>query len=145
MAKKLPLNNMIRHISVSVKNPKRSAEILAELTNGRTETFNTRGLENGWVCIWNDNLNKLVEFLPEGFLMYPTETGASFKKVNIPFGYNSTHLQVETRLSLSQIKEIAEKFSCKNYFREQFGGPLFEVWIEDELLVELIPKNYNLG
>lgn len=135
---------MIRHASVSVKNAKRSAEILAELTCGRVEPFNARGLENAWVCIWNEKLNELVEFLPEGFLMYPTESGACFKRIQTPIGYNSTHLQVETRLSISQIQKIADKFLCKNYFRELFGGPLYEVWIEDEFLVELIPKNYKL-
>jgi hypothetical protein len=128
----------ILHLSVTSKNPQKSSEILAELTNGKAMAFRSKSMEGAWVCMWNEATNELIEFLPEGYLMQPTELGANFKKVETPHGYNSTHFQIETDIPVSTIKAVADKHKCHNYFRPRFGGPLYEVWIEDQILVEFV-------
>ena len=128
----------IRHLSVTSKAPERSAKILAEMTKGKSEPFRSKNMQGAWVCLWDEENDQLIEFLPERYLMIPTEVGANFKKLDIAQGFNSTHFQIEVDSPLDLIKEIAERYDCHHYFRPKFGGPLYEVWIEDQLLVEFV-------
>lgn len=128
----------ITHLSVVVKNPKLSCQILAEMTQGRAEEFKSKNMSGDWVCMWGNDTDELVEFLPHGYLMHPTALGANFKKIETPLGYNSTHFQLEISIALEEIKTVADKYQLHHYFRPRFGGPLYEVWIEDQFLVEFV-------
>lgn len=128
----------IKHLSIVVQNPKRAAHVLAELSGGRPESFGSTNMQGAWVCLWGGDTDELIEFLPEGYLLHSTELGANFKKSDAKLGYNSTHFQIEVDIPLAKIKEIASKHNCHHYFRPRFGGPLYEVWIEDQCLVEFV-------
>ena len=128
----------IRHLSVTVKNPERSATILAEMTGGSAEVFPSQKMQGAWVCIWDETKNNLVEFLPNEYLMYPTEYGADFRKFGHPQNFNSTHFLLEIDFPLIELQKVPDKYKCRHSFRPRFGGPLYDVWIEDQLLVEFI-------
>lgn len=126
----------IRHLSITVKNPETAAKALAEMTCGAAEPFISKNMTGAWVCIWNRSKNHLVEFLPDGFLMYPTEYGADFKKMDSNVNYKSTHFQLEVDIALDEIKIIANKYRFRHSFRPNRGGPLYDVWFEDQVLIE---------
>lgn len=88
------------------------------------------------MCIWDESKNHLIEFLPDGYLMHATEYGADFKKMDTNLNYKSTHFQIEVDIPLNQIKSIADKNKFSHSFRRSRGGPLYDVWFEDQLLVE---------
>ncbi len=123
----------IRHVSVSVSNPERAASILAEITGGQVRRFRSPRM-NG--ACWDENLNHLIEFLPNSYLMFPTEYGADFKEMDTVQNFNSTHFLLEVDLPMSKIKEVADRYGCENRFRPKCGGPLYDVWIEEQFLVE---------
>lgn len=128
----------IKHLSVVVKNPELSAKIVAEISDGRAVQFGSKNMQGAWVCMWGGDTDELIEFLPEGYLMYATDLGANFKPVVEKHGYNSTHFQLEVSISLAKIKSVADKYNCRNYLRPRFGGPLYEVWVEEQFLVEFV-------
>ncbi|WP_413291350.1 hypothetical protein [Bdellovibrio sp. HCB337] len=128
----------IKHLSVSVKQPEQAAKALAEMTGGKAERFISRNMPGAWVCIWDEKTNHLIEFLPDGYLMHPTEYGADFKKLDFDMNYNSTHFQLEVKTPLSDIQEVADNYGLAHKFRPTRGGPLYDVWFEKMLLVEFV-------
>ena len=50
--------------------------------------------------------------------------------------YKSTHFQLEVDATVNEIKLVADKNSFRHVFRANRGGPLYDVWFEDQLLVE---------
>ena len=68
--------------------------------------------------------------------MHATDYGADFRKMDANVNYKSTHFQLEVSTSLSEIKLIADQCGFKHSFRSNRGGPLYDVWLEDQLLVE---------
>ena len=128
----------IKHLSITVKNPETAAKALAEMTGGKPHEFRTKNMVGAWVCIWDEKTNHLIEFLPDSYLMHPTETGANFRKLDIGLSFNSSHFQLEVKTPLSDIKAIANRYSFHHYFRPRQGGPLYEVWFEDQFLVEFV-------
>ena len=128
----------IKHLSVSVKDPAKAAKALAEMTQGKAEEFISGNMPGARVCIWDEKTNHLIEFLPDGYLMYSTDYGADFKKLDFDMNYNSTHFQLEVNVPLKDIKTIADKHGLAHKFRPTRGGPLYDVWFEKELLVEFV-------
>lgn len=131
----------IKHVSVSVNNPELAAKALAEMTKGRAKTFSSGSSGNmlgAWVCIWDEQTNHLIEFLPNDYLMHPTEFGADFKKLESKQNFNSTHVQLEVSVRLVDIQSIADKYGFSHRFRARRGGPLYDVWFEKEFLVEFV-------
>ncbi len=131
---------VIKHLSIAVDSPARAAQILADLTGGTAQPFKTRTTMRAWVCLWNAEKHELIELLPRDWVMYPTSEGASFKEINASNSYNATHIQLETFTPLHQIQAIADKHGCQHYPRvnPRFGGPLYEVWIEEDFLIEFV-------
>lgn len=130
----------IKHLSLAVKHPEKVARVLAEMTNGEALQFSAGTTMNGWVCLWNAEKNELIEFLPQGWMMYPADEGARFKDIGITQKYNPTHVQLEVTVALSHLQSIANKFECQHGTRSDTrrGGPLYEVWLEDDFLIEFV-------
>ena len=126
----------IRHLSVTTQNPEKAAKALAEMTGGKAQPFSTRTMIGAWVCIWSEQENHLIEFLPDGYLMRPADYGADFHNLEMNQNYNSTHFQLEVTAPLENIKRIADQYGFKHKFRPYRGGPLYDVWFEDQLLIE---------
>lgn len=126
----------IRHLSVTARNPEKAAKALAEMTGGQAQPFISKNMPGAWVCIWDISKNHLIEFLPDGFLMHATDYGADFKKMDSNVNYKSTHFQLEVDAAVNEIKLVADKYNFRHAFRANRGGPLYDVWFEDQLLVE---------
>jgi hypothetical protein len=129
---------VIKHLSVSVNNPENVAKALAEMTGGHAEEFTSKNMSGAWVCMWDEKTNHLIEFLPNDYLMHATEYGADFQKLNSKQNFNSTHFQLEVTTPVEEIKIIANKYGLSHKFRPHRGGPLYDVWFEDQLLVEFV-------
>ena len=128
----------IKHLSVSVNKPETAAKALAEMTAGKAEPFMSRNMPGAWLCVWEEATNHLVEFLPNDYVMHATEYGADFRKHESKQNFNSTHFQLEVQIPVSEIKVVAEKYNFPHKFRPSRGGPLYDVWFEDQFLVEFV-------
>ena len=126
----------INHLSLTVNDPEIASKALAEMTNGNAKPFVSKNMPGAWVCIWDESKNHLIEFLPDGYLMHATDYGADFKKMDSNINYKSTHFQIEVDVALAKIKIIADKNKFRHSYRPNRGGPLYDVWFEEQLLVE---------
>ncbi len=128
----------IRHLSIGVNDPKQAAEAVAELTRGKVSPFHP--VKNGYVCLWSGWAGQFIEFYPKDIRLVLTNEGADFQRSPITDAFHSTHLNLTTDLTGDEVKNIAKKYSYHHYFRPSNGGPLHEVWIDDQFLLELVTK-----
>lgn len=127
----------LKHLSCAVANPRRAADALAKLTQGQVEPFHP--LPGAFVCLWGGWENQFVELYPKGKGIVPGDgdDGGDFADVD-SFTRGSVHLNLDTEVSAEEIKKIAAEFGYRYCYRPKSGGPLHEVWLENELLVELV-------
>jgi len=52
----------------------------------------------------------------------------------------SIHFMLETVQSLDHLKAVADKHELHHRFRPRLGGPLYEIWIESQILVEFVSE-----
>ena len=130
----------IKHLSVGVIDPKRAAECLANLSEGTIEPFHP--VEEAYVCLWGGWEGEFVEFYPKQVHLRPTSQGAEFDETlaKVP-DYAATHINLDVDLTGDEVIAIAKEYEFQHHFRPSHGGPLHEVWIENELLVELVTKD----
>ena len=126
----------IKHLSINSDTPKRSAQVLAELTLGEAKPFPSASMDNAWQCIWSESENVLIEFIPSNYALIYGEHAAIYDKQSEIQNFNASHLMLEANLSIAELTHIADKYELKHRFRARFGGPLYEVWLEEGLLVE---------
>ena len=133
------MSTALRHLSIGVNDLKRVAEAVAQLTKGNVQSF--LPVKVAYVCLWPDWSGQFVEFYPKGVQLVPTAEGAEFHWIhNIP-ECSSTHINLNTELTGEEVKSIATRYGYKHYFRTSGGGPFYEVWIENSILVELVTKD----
>ena len=126
----------IKHLSINAHNPERSAHILAELTLGEAKPFPSASMENAWQCIWDENENTLIEFIPNNYALKFGEHAATYEKQDKVQNFHASHFMIEASLSVLELANIADKYELMHRFRRKFGGPLYEIWLEEGLLVE---------
>ena len=128
----------IKHLSITAQNPERAAKILAKLTDGLAYPFPSRTMEGAWVCAWDKQAGELIEFIPNNYLLCPGKYAAEYASREVAQNFNSTHFMLETEQSLDQLKSVAEKHELYHRFRPRLGGPLYEIWLEPQVLVEFV-------
>lgn len=145
---------MINHISIAVHNPEKVANVIAELWNGFVVPFPPA--PNSFMVLANDGRGSAVEVTPIDIVLEPgkglppeenfsTETlteehEARFVRTdNVP-QYVPTHLNINTHLSIEEIKEIGRRegwrvLTCN---RDRGLFQLVELWIEDRFMLEVM-------
>ncbi|MGF1704240.1 hypothetical protein L4D09_28595 [Photobacterium makurazakiensis] len=138
----------IKHLSISSKVPERSAAILAELTSGEVKPFPSKTMENAWLCIWDEGENELIEFIPNQYALCYGVHAAVYERQDKSQEFNASHFMLEANKDINELARIADKHGLVHRFRARFGGPLYEVWLEDSLLVEFWSReiqNYTVN
>ncbi|MPS33050.1 MULTISPECIES: hypothetical protein [unclassified Salinivibrio] len=126
----------IKHLSVNSCRPKRSSEILAELTNGEAKAFPSKTMTGAWMCVWSESDNELIELIPVQYKLTFGDLAAIYEDQGKKQNFHASHFMLEANKTVDELVAIAEKYQLTHRFRKHFGGPLYEVWLEDGLLVE---------
>ena len=144
---------MINHISFGVQNPEKVANILAELWGGCALPFPP--CPGGYVAFAQDGRGTMVECVPAHVQIAPgiglppagdatidsdTESyEAQFVPDNEPSLHGSVHLNINTPLSVEEVKAIAAREGWRCFVANRGGGlfQLIEFWIEDRFLLEV--------
>ena len=145
---------MINHISIGVNDTKRAADVLAELWGGYAMPFPVA--PDAWMVFADDGIGTAVEVTPintllvpgeglpdeEGFsISTPTEEHeARFVAGDFAPAYVATHLNINTKLSVEEVKAIAEREGWRCFVANRGEGlfQLVELWIEDRFMVEVM-------
>lgn len=131
---------MILHISIPAFEPLRVANVLAELCRGTIKPF--KPLNNSYMVYANDEYGSGFEVYPADIEFQPgvmINEPSRFVQLAKPKKYSATHCAVTTPLTQIEIEKIAirENWRCF-YTRRQNLFNLYEFWLENHFLIELI-------
>ena len=143
---------MINHISIAVNDPERVANVLAEIWDGMVFPFPPA--PNSFFVIANDGRGTAVEITPAGTILVPgeglpdendlntptEEYEAKFVQTDFRPTYVATHLNINTRKSIKEIREIADREGWRVLVCNRGEGlfQLIEVWIENSFMLEVM-------
>lgn len=143
---------MINHISIAVNDPQRVASVLAEIWDGIVFPFPPA--PNSYFVIANDGRGTAVEITPAGTVLIPGEGlpdeddpsapteqyEGQFVKSDLVPKYVATHLNINTKKSIEEIREIAKREGWRVLVCNRGEGlfQLVEVWIENTFMLEVM-------
>jgi hypothetical protein len=143
---------MINHISIAVNEPERVAKVLAEIWDGMVFPFPVT--PGAYFAIANDGKGTAVEIIPNGMVIIPgdglppeddinaatEEFEAKFVKSDLVPRYVATHLNINTRKHIEEIREIAKREGWRMMVANRGQGlfQLIEFWIENTFMVEVM-------
>lgn len=143
---------MINHISIAVNEPERVANVLAEIWDGIVYPFPPA--PNSFFVLANDGKGTAVEISPTGTVLIPGEGlppeddptvdtepyEAKFVQSEIKPKYVATHLNINTKKSIEEIREIANREGWRVLVCNRGGGlfQLIEVWVENTFMLEVM-------
>ena len=143
---------MINHISIAVNDPERVANVLAEIWDGMVYPFPPA--PGSFFVIANDGRGSAVEVTPSGTVIVPgeglpdendletatEEFEAKFVQSELRPKYVATHLNINTKKSVEEIREIAKREGWRVLVCNRGEGlfQLVEIWIENQLMLEVM-------
>jgi hypothetical protein len=128
---------MIFHVSISADDPKRTAQMLAELWGGEAFPFPMVG-KGSWVAHAGDDRRSAIEVYPRDMAFYPTDRAAE-ERYEPVFRHGPFHAAIATELGIEEVQEIGRRFGCRTSLCHR--GPWFRViefWIDDCQMLELL-------
>jgi hypothetical protein len=130
---------MIHHVSISAHEPERVARVLAELMDGFVLPFPPS--PGAFMAVARDGHGTGVEVHPAGTVLDPEgDAQGRFARVPAASALAPFHIALSTPRSPQEVAAIArrEGWRCAEFGR---GGDfeVIELWLEDRLLVELLP------
>jgi hypothetical protein len=143
---------MINHISIAVNEPERVANVLAEIWDGMVFPFPPA--PGSFFVLANDGRGTAVEITPAGTVLVPgeglpdendldaatEEFEAKFVQSDLRPTYVATHLNISTKKSIEEIREIARREGWRVLVCNRGEGlfQLVEVWIENTFMLEVM-------
>ena len=143
---------MINHISIGVNDPENVAKVLAQFWDGIVLPFPPA--PDSFMVLANDGKGTGVEITPintiivpgeglppEDDVTAPTEAyEARFVRSDFVPRYVPTHLNINTKLSIDEIKAIANREGWRTLVANRGEGlfQLVEVWVENRFMLEVM-------
>jgi hypothetical protein len=143
---------MINHISIAVNDPQRVANVLADIWDGIVYPFPPA--PDSYIVLANDGRGTAVEITPAGTVLMPgeglpdendltastEEHEARFVQSELRPKYVATHLNINTRKSIEEIREIAKREGWRVFVANRDNGlfQLIEVWVENAFMLEVM-------
>ena len=145
---------MINHISIGVHNPEKVANVLAEIWSGFVLPFPPS--PNSFIVLANDGRGSAVEVTPTDTVIVPgkglppeenfdvntrtEDVEAQFVASSFSPQYVATHLNINTNLSETEVKEIGKREGWRTLTCNRDRGlfQLIELWIEDRFMLEVM-------
>lgn len=132
---------MIHHLSISARDPKHVAEVLAELMGGTAVPFTPN--PGSFFALQLDEHGSGVEVHPAGLELRPNgKDGGSFARNAEPRGYTPTHFALSVAADADTIEAVAHREGWQCYRCDRGPFHVIEVWLENEFMVEVLPPEY---
>ena len=143
---------MINHISIAANEPERVANVLAEIWDGLVYPFPPAPVS--FFVLANDGRGTAVEVIPSGTVLVPgegmpdendleaatEEYEGKFVQSELRPRYVATHLNINTKKSIGEIREIANREGWRVLVCNRGEGlfQLVELWIEETFMLEVM-------
>ena len=136
---------MIFHVSIEAEQPRKVAEVIAEIWQGVAQPID-RLVDGAWIAFCGDNHLSAVEVFPQGTDITEAEGYDGFKGVSQSrLRPTATHVALAAKLPQAQIEAIAarEGWRTKVVSRgDRFR--VIEMWINDYHLLEWLTPEMQL-
>jgi len=134
---------MIHHVSISARDPKHVADVLAELMNGKCLPF-PGGVADSFMAVTGDEHGSMIEVYPETVTLHPgKDDGQARAEYKSKADYGPFHLLLSVPIDRATVERIGEREGWRTrYFGRGAPGqpPVFHViefWLENRLMVEV--------
>jgi hypothetical protein len=132
---------MIHHISIATHHPLHVSQVLAELLHGQSIPF--PGYPGSHVALALDPEGTMIEVHPFGTALLPGKSAneaATLQPDLTLSSYTANHAAISVPASVAQIQEIAAREDWRVvYCRRGDYFDVIEFWVENQLLIELLP------
>jgi hypothetical protein len=129
---------MIHHMSIPANNPRRVADALAEILNGRVFPFPP--CPGAFIVLNNDDRGSAIEVLPAGSVhaIGKTEAGCEFVQNPQPAAFGPVHALLSVPCEVDKLRAVAERegWHLQECSREGFFD-LVECWVENHTMLEM--------
>jgi hypothetical protein len=134
---------MIHHLSIAARDPKRVAEVLAELMGGTAVPIPPH--PGSWFALQLDEHGSSVEVYPAGTELQPGgSNGARFaKRWAAGRGYGPTHFALSVVAAADTVEAICRREGWQCFLCNRRPFHVMEVWVENESLVEILPPAFT--
>lgn len=130
---------MILHASICAHDPLKVATVLAELWTGEALPF--APVPGAWIAMAGDDRGSGIEVYPAGRALKPGSGEDMFETVDLPQipAYGSTHLAIQSPLSLDEIKAMAAREGWRAVQCSRGGMfDVIEFWLEGRTMIEVL-------
>jgi hypothetical protein len=127
---------VIFHISISADDPKRTANMLAELWRGEAFPFPMVG-KGSWVAHAGDDRRSTIEVYPRDLAFYPSD-GAGEERNEPVSRHGPFHAAVATPLTIEEVEEIGRRYGCHTSLCNRGPFRVIEYWIDNAHMVEML-------
>lgn len=132
---------MLFHLSISARDPRHVAQVIAEFWQGRAMPF-PPVTPGSWIAMAGDDRGTAVEVYPLGTVLREAEGDADgFGERTEQSGYTATHAAIATPLSVDEVMAIASREGWPAKYRKRGGAfGVIELWIEGRQMMELLTQ-----
>lgn len=130
---------MLFHVSIEADDPRRVAEVLAEIWCGAAAPFPSVA-DGSWVALSGDERGTIVEIYPRGTEIHPVlgdndATGIRGAERR----HNATHFAMGTRLDDFEVFAIAKREGWPAKYRKRGGAfGVIEIFVEGCQMIEVL-------
>lgn len=133
---------MIHHLSIAARDPKKAADVLAELMGGRAVPFPPN--PGSFFALQLDDHGSGVEIYPAGTCLEPNgAVGGTFVKHHTRRrGFGATHCAISVATDAAKVADIAKQAGWEVFDCNRGPFHVMEVWVENETMIEILPPAY---
>jgi len=133
---------MIHHLSISAQNPHHVAQVLAEILQGQPTPHPFS--PDSYIVFPFDEYGTEIEVYPLGIEVAPgnNEELRAYLQNPTASKFTATHAFISVPTSAEQIEKIAAREGWLIQ-RPEFGFDYIMFWLENRILIELLPPEIN--
>jgi hypothetical protein len=130
---------MLFHLSIAARDPRRVAEVIAEIWGGAAERFPPVS-DDAWIAIAGDERGTAMEVYPLGTVLREVEGDAdAMGEASGTDGFTATHAAIATPLAEDAVMAIAKREGWPAKYRKRGGAfGVIELWIEGRQMMEIL-------
>lgn len=131
---------MIHHISIAAEDPRRVAQVLAEVMQGKMFPFPPHPAS--YMVAPFDEHGTIIEVYPMGTELVPGRDAEQVSFVQNTFSpfFTAIHAAISVPTTEEQIKEIGDREGWRVLHCNRDGFfDVIEFWLENRLMIELLP------
>ena len=130
---------MLFHVSIDAAEPRRVAQVLAELWGGIATPFPAVA-DGSWVAFAGDERNTMVEVYPRGTELHEAAGPSdAYGVIRDAGARSSTHIAMATPLDQARVEAIAQREGWPVKYCKRGGAfGVLELWVEGDRMVEVL-------